>query len=314
MEERAKNKTNQMSLQSKKKEKGLNNDMKNKVISNAYKNIINVISNLLDNIEDQKKNGKCNLQYSPESNNIHKKISFNKNPVKKLISYNPAITKFSLNNNVNIKKNTLKKPISAIKSMDKISKRKKIQIYGINSPIIKEEPQRKENGYLSSLKKSSKKTIKTIFFKPKNKLKKKAKLSSKTIISNPLVNNQLNKECLNNTFSSLFGSGIGISINPITKKRNSLQVKRRSFIISKNKSNITNISKDKKDESKNNELAPFKAIRTTIEIDPEIIRQKLYEYENNEITHAINQLPGDMLKKKKRIKIKEILKLLLKKK
>ena len=65
--------------------------------------------------------------------------------------------------------------------MDKISKRKKIQIYGINSPIIKEEPQRKENGYLSSLKKSSKKTIKTIFFKPKNKLKKKQNYPQKQL-------------------------------------------------------------------------------------------------------------------------------------
>ena len=34
----------------------------------------------------------------------------------------------------------------------------------------------------------------------------------------------------------------------------------------------------------------------------EIIKQKLYEYENNEITHEINQLPGnELLMKKKKI-------------
>ncbi len=35
---------------------------KDELISNAYKNVINVIANLLDNINEEKTNGKSNLQ------------------------------------------------------------------------------------------------------------------------------------------------------------------------------------------------------------------------------------------------------------
>jgi hypothetical protein len=65
------------------------NNKEEKILRNAYKNVINVISNLLNNIEDEKINGKLNFQ----TKNVNKK------PIKKIISYNiPRFTKYSLNN------------------------------------------------------------------------------------------------------------------------------------------------------------------------------------------------------------------------
>jgi len=46
-------------LETKKEEKGGQDEL----ISNAYKNVINVIANLLDNIKEEKANGKSNLKY-----------------------------------------------------------------------------------------------------------------------------------------------------------------------------------------------------------------------------------------------------------
>ena len=43
-------------------------------------------------------------------------------------------------------------------------------------------------------------------------------------------------------------------------------------------------------------LNPFSQLEHNIKISSKILEQKLYEYENNEITHEINQLPGQTKK------------------
>ena len=90
------------------------------LISDAYKNVINVIGNLLNNINKEKTNGKPNLQYINETQK--KKKSFSKRPAKKLISYTPQSAMLSFNQ---LKKRSLanKKPILPQKSVN-IIKRK----------------------------------------------------------------------------------------------------------------------------------------------------------------------------------------------
>ena len=65
-----------------------------KVLRNAYKNVINVITNLLDNIEDEKTNGKVN--YIGSYRKIDKIKNKNKRPIKKLVSYDIPRIKMSL--------------------------------------------------------------------------------------------------------------------------------------------------------------------------------------------------------------------------
>ena len=43
------------------KEHTFKKEREDKMLSNAYKNVLNVITNLLDNIEDEKTNGKANM-------------------------------------------------------------------------------------------------------------------------------------------------------------------------------------------------------------------------------------------------------------
>ena len=76
-------------LETKKEEKRGQDD----VISNAYKNVMNVIANLLDNINEEKTNGKSNLQYIRGATQKNRKL-FNKAPIQKLISYTPQTTYF----------------------------------------------------------------------------------------------------------------------------------------------------------------------------------------------------------------------------
>ena len=73
----------------------LKKEREEKVLRNAYKNVINVITNLLDNIEDEKTNGKVN--YIGTHRKIDKVKNKNKRPIKKLVSYDIPRIKYSLN-------------------------------------------------------------------------------------------------------------------------------------------------------------------------------------------------------------------------
>jgi len=79
------------------------------------------------------------------------------------------------------------------------------------------------------------------------------------------------------------------------------------------KSNIAKSTISKIGNSKKN-VSPFDSLQKNIKIHTEIIKQKLYEYENNEITHEINQLPGNELLMKKKDYIKKSQNLILERK
>jgi hypothetical protein len=291
------------------------------ILSNAYKNLITVISNILDTIEEQKINGKPNLKNT--------KLQVNKKPVKKLISYTPAKTKFDLknrnsqdilsfkspaptkksleildsdsnhrNNLLNIyndlHSNFTSNKSNSFKSLNK-SSIKKFEVTELNSSTNMGKKLKRERGYQSSIKNSSKKTINNIFFKPKNKLK----MNSKKVRFN---GSNLYKSIYS---SSISGSGI---FQQSSSKKNNFKFRESSHGGSKFKSTITANMRSREDNNKSSNIfTPFNTIKKNINIDTKTIKQKLYEYENNEITHQINLLPDDdlLLRKKRNLRKKK---------
>ena len=176
---------------------------------------------IIDNIEEQKINGKPNLLYSQELNQNQKNETISKSPAKKLISYSPQKSRFFVSN-TNIQKNFDLK--STKKSLDKLINKKYLKEYKNN--ISKKNLDifdiganiKKEKGYLSSFKKISGKTIKSIFFKSKNNLKGKL-TSKKSFILDNLMNNKLDSE---NSFgintSSLLDSESKLGLKNIMNK------------------------------------------------------------------------------------------------
>ena len=293
---------------------------KDELISNAYKNVINVIANLLDNINEEKTNGKSNLQYI---NEIQKK---RKRPVKKLISYTPQTIILSLNQ-LNKKNSINKKPLFPQKSLNIIKRKSqnKIETENLDSSINIVKSKKKITNFHSI--NNNRLQVKNLFFKPKNKLKAKW-TSSKAILSdeNKIDNevsflskahkssieesrfsnsNKANNKT-NNSVSCLLSSELGYALKTKSQKTKHLNIsslkgdsqkKIRSYF----KSNIINSSRAKKNSNKRVSISPFEHLQKNINVDTETIKQKLYEYENNEITHQINQLPDDnLLKSKKR--------------
>jgi hypothetical protein len=224
-----------------------------------------------------------------------------------------------------LKKKSLanKKPILPQKSVNIIKRKNQNLIETANlDSSINMDKRKKKIISLQSLNNNRLK-VKNLFFKPKNKLKTKW-ISSKTIITddNKIDNESSflskaqksnieeskfsNKNKTNNTVSSLLGSefGFGFRTNSQNSKRLSIgsfrgnsQKKIKSYF----KSNIINSSRSKKSSNKRVSISPFETLEKNINVDTETIKQRLYEYENNEITHQINQLPDDyILKSKKR--------------
>ena len=302
-----------------KKEEKIGQD---ELISNAYKNVMNVIANLLDNINEEKTNGKSNLQYIKGATQKDLK-SFNKTPIHKLISYTPQTTILSLNKLT--KKNSVnKKPLSPLKSLN-LGKRKSknlIVTENLDNSLHLDKIKKKISHFQSI--NSNKLHVKNLFFKPKNRLGTKW-TSTKALISdnnrvdnessflskmskNNIENSKLsNNNKTNNSTSSLLGSEKGVNHLKIKSQKskniylsslkdNNSQKKIRSYF----KSNIVN-SSIKKSSKKLEDISPFVHLQKTVKIDTETIKQKLYEYENNEITKQIEQLPDDyILESKKR--------------
>jgi hypothetical protein len=263
-------------------EKEIIRENRKEMQSNAYKNIITVISNILDNIEEQKINGKSNLLYVHESSRNKKKPQINKKPAKKLDSYTSPEIKYNLN--YTSTKNFNKNKTSTKKSIDKIDKSnnkkpllelsvKNFELFDVHSSINiesnikKEKLKEKDRCYKSFLKWSSKKTIKSNFFKPKNRLKTK-NISNKFLLSD---NKSNINDCSGNNASSMADSS-GISIKPPipvlpSSKSNAKLKERSSYQESKFRSSDTNKSKIKADNNNKSDLfAPFNTIRQKVKM------------------------------------------------
>ena len=291
------------------------------LISNAYKNIMNVLANLLDNIKEEKTNGKSNLKYINEATQKKRK-SINKPLSKKLKSSTAQATLLSLNN-LGIKNSFNENPLST-KQCFNIEKRKSQNIIGTENldpsmHLVKS----KKNIPHFKFTNSNKLKVKNLFFKPMNKLKTKCKSTKSIISDNDRPDNESsflskmhknnieesrfsNHHKSDNSASSLLGSEKGIHLKIKSQKskhiclsslKDNSQKKIRSYF----KSNILNSERENKKSSKKIDKSPFIHLQKNINIGTETIKQKLYEYENNEITRQIDQLPDDyILKSKKR--------------
>ena len=305
------------------------------IVSDEDINIVSVIKNILENIEDEQKNGKSNLQYVNQSSQRQRKMSINnKKPVTKLISYTPK-KKFSLNinspsnqatkllilsRNGAFTKNISKKQLYSLKDLNK-KNRSKFKNESNNFTISTEKYREKSRGYQSSIKRSGKSNA--FFFKPKNKLKSKWS-SKKQILKNASTasgkeiyffnNNKFNKNANDKERTlSLFSNSAryfsdDYAIPKLKKKTVKMDIY-RSEISPSALSKIRNKNKIN--------LNPFSNLENNIKISSKILEQKLYEYENNEITHEINQLPDEsknrLIKKDKLIKSEKFLSKYLKK-
>ena len=245
----------------------------------------------------------------------------NKQPVTKLVSYTPK-KKFSLNINSpsnratkqillshNASFSSSKKKLYSLKDLNK-KNRGKFKNEDMNFSISFEKFKESTKGYQSSIKKSNKSNA--FFFKPKNKLKAKWS-STKQILKNastvsgkeifffknykPNRNNNDNERTL-----SLFSNSAKYGSDNCLISKPKKKIVKKGFYISE--ISPSTLSKNK---SKNNtNLNPFSNLEHNIRISSKILEQKLYEYENNEITHEINQLPDEsrnrLIKKEKKIK------------
>ena len=296
-----------------------------KLISNAYKNVINVIGNLLDDINEEKTNGKPSLQYIKEAKKNRR--SFNKKPVKKFISYTPKTVILSLNQ-LNKNNSGSKKGLLPRKSFNLVKRKSQnlIVTENLDTSLNIQKSKKKITNF--KFINNNRLQVKNLFFKPKNKLKVKW-ISSKAIFTDDnKIDNEASflskshksniEECklsnnnkTNNSASSLLGSELELGLKMKSQKSKHLyisslkdnsQKKIRSYF----KSNIINSSRSKKISNKRVSISPFETLQKNINVDTETLKQRLYEYENNEITHQINQLPDDyIIKSKKRIQRKK---------
>ena len=266
----------------KENEKNNKEKKESKILSKAYKKVINVISNFLGDMTIMNNN---TSKFDPSAEKKTQKFVFstiNKNHKNFSKTELPKINNSNKNNN-----NYKGLVMSNHYSEKKLCKSHKDVIYDNFKNILgedlkkisKKKIKRWSAMKLPIMKKSSKKLLlpspsdKLFFFKPKNKLKNKY--------------------------------GIRRSIQMPSKSKKDLNVRHMSekkLAVENKLSNISSdvgntdyktriIHKKNYNEFKN----PFHNIqqKLSINIDTQSIQKKLYEYENNEITSIINNLPGD---------------------
>jgi len=251
------------------------------ILSKAYKKVMNVISNFLEDM-----NNTSNVNASPHYDPIIEKQSqrINFSPIN---SKNPNFSKTEMPKIVKSNKtNNYKRLFIPNKNSDKkISKSKKDVLIGNYKNLLEEDAKKLSRKRVKrwsafkvySMKRFSKKLLPTpsqklFFFKPKNKLKYKYGFRRSTLVA-PKSKKDLNEKRL---------SEKKVGYENILSN------------ISSNVSNINNKTKIVFRKNINDFNNPFHNIqqKLSINIDTECIQKKLYEYENNEITTQINNLPG----------------------
>ena len=229
-------KINQKSSRSFNEKNTSKKEREDKVLNNAYKNVINVLNNLLENIEDEKINGKVNNLGS------HRKIQcVDKKPVKKLVSldlrtskkYNLNVSpKYGKNGEKMQKKNAKLKSKFVGEKLYNSQSQKQLFIMDDNNLKDKNNSDIEQNDKCSCLfnnKNGNKKNLKKkeiTFFKPKNKLVSRWNSSKNVMTSDYSSNKTNNKEILFNKdeinesikFSSAFSSFINSKKNLDNKK------------------------------------------------------------------------------------------------
>ena len=263
----------------KEKEKNKKEIKDSKILSKAYKKVINVISNFLGDMNNM---SSISPKYDPiiekHSQNVdfslinRKNVNFSKTEL-------PKINKSNKTSN-----NYRELIISNHNSDKKLSKSKKDVLYGNYRNILGEDLKKISKKRVkrwsafkaSNMKRFSKKLLpspseKLFFFKPKNKLKYKYGFRRSTQMPSKY------RKDLND--------------KPMSEKK--VGVENMISNISSNVSNTKNRTKIINKKNNNDFTNPFHSIqqKLSININSECIQKKLYEYENNEITTQINNLP-----------------------
>ena len=276
-------------------------DREEKILTNAYKNIINVITNLLDNIEDEKNNGK--------SNNLQVKSMNIKSPIKKLMSYDlRKKSKYSLiNNSPKNEKFSKFKPPSKKNSYNsqkkmlfrKISSNNKEES-GKNSSLLedKKNPSFRKRLYKNFSKKNQNLNL---FFKPKNRLKSRYN-SSKFIFQDYasdkslIKNDNFDKSKYNSSISSLNYShsqlnSKNFSSSKDIKQKNEFESETnyyKNFDLLKNKKDINlKLNIDSNNESNFNNSTNVNKTEESNSTNVELIDTKSKKFTNTESSQNI---------------------------
>ena len=298
-----------------------------RILRNAYKNVISVITNILDNIEDEKTNGKINAfgTYRVMENKNKTKM---KKPIKKLISYDVVKNNYSLDvskakiintepihnqNSLNINKYPLKLGFnwkSMKPNFNDNSFNAEQSVSELTSSSLNSGRNNKTRAIYKRFKKDSNQ-----FFKPKNKLLLKWN-SSKNVIADSAQDKIIKKPIINKSsfdVNNLYNS----SISSISLKNSFLNKSKKitNSILEKNTKNQLNISsfnssnifeEQKEIKSKNSEsMSPFSNIQAKITDTEDNTSHNLCEINNSEITNETNNPISEKLintKKKKAIK------------
>lgn len=288
-----------------KEKKNLNKE--SKILSKAYKNVINVITNILDKTgknEPPKERNEKPKSIIENNNSLNNLV--NKNPIHKITSHNkPKKVMFlsNLSSKLDESYSGASKPQNLL-IMQKINLQKKL--YNSRKDIvskkyrlfldddIKNEIKKKAKRIsvcrnANFNKRTSKKIIvlsgQKSFFKPKNKLKFRFGFRRSSFAQKLFKKDNDKDKSISNV------SNLNISTNTRKSEKNVsfYKFRERSGVkkaTRKTLSAITDVDE------------PFNCIqrKLNINIDTERIQQRLYDYENNEITKKINMLPSEKAK------------------
>ena len=302
-----------------------------KMIRNAYKNVINVITNILDNIEDEKANGKISALGTQRPIENKTKVK-NKKPIKKLISNDISKN----NNSLDLPKTMVIDTVESIKNNNTLNVNKsplKLNLnWKLKKSIINENICYTE-GNISELSSSSLnsgrqnktrviykrfKNDSNQFFKPKNKFVHRWNSSKNMMINSSrdkiIKNSIINKSFIDNNSYSFSSCSLKNSILLKSKKisNNSILDKSTSNQLNISSFNTTNpLEEQKETKNKNTEpLSPFSYIQPKIQITDtdENTSQNFFEMNNSEISNEINyQINEQLINSKKKAKLKRML-------
>ena len=307
------------------KKESLKKDREDKILRNAYKNVINVITNFLDNIEDEKTNGKINIfgTHRIIENKTKNNINKNKKPIKKIISDDLPKIKLSLNQSIKTDTfDTILNNTSSIKSPLKLSinwkSQKDLSCDNINnsevseygSSVLNSSRSKKNHNLIKKIYKKFAPENKNLFFRPNNKLLIKCNSSQNkfniTSINNKKTLDLKNLNYIINANTNKYGSSLSSKSNYTsyrkslvlkTKKNNStiLDDEINNHIMNTSNSNPANLKENY--NNNNDEDSPFSNVQVKIKnIDSEKNISQNFD-KNSDNNGEINLTTEELLNK-----------------
>ena len=325
-----------------KKEKNNNNEFtklfttkktkEDKLLINAYKNVITVLTNILDNIEDEKANGKVNM-FGTHRMIDNKNKPKNKKPIKKIISYDIPKIHYS----IDVPKNRPFHTLESIKNHNTLKVNNnsplKLSLNWKAKQLFYSDNNSNYEGSaceLSSFSLNSGRIKQTriiykkhklkdnSFFKPKNRLYSRWN-SSKNVLTNTSKDKKFKKSLINKNSidmniynSSLSSCSVKNSYN-LKSNRKSISILQRSSNCLLNLSNISSSiqpEEESQKEIKINEepMSPFSNFRPKVKASEseENTSQLLFDANNSEITTETNNpITEKLVNQKRKLKLKK---------